>query len=665
MTLPTNLFIDSPEMQDVSMHQLGSDIESWPEEIVQKLKERVPKSAGMSTVVKFMKKDDENGVATGSVVISTSEKSAVVPVIIKDFMLYPLDVFIADSKLLPLTPDYFDGVFSNSNVFDKIEEYPTFGGLGRFEDANLWNAVYPPSLGRYAYASAGYPLLDEISETIDGGVLKEALLKDHPSAVRFHKNGHAELIKKVANLKPVNMNEFRQGVENLLPRSIVMMKKNSPDNYSILSNPYGVYHPGLTPMTREESSRFISTLADCTQDDINDVDQNGEKLLVVPEHDGSPFLAKEEVEHVEPCNEFDHYIVKNKSGVSFEGMVIPKVIDFDQSPVDLKIFIGKTMSTIQPEIYGVRVKNSRFQLEGPAPRVGQTGCFVFQPDKSHALATIPVTIKTVVGSGDYSSQFGCIQLSVHDLMGQPIKLKLTRGMDLKRIAKMGDGEYHLPGQMKWVPMESFDTVSQSAEAHAMKTAGQRLTNQPVTLISTGYQQYSMKGVDKYAHATGWDPTNLEQYKAQFLLTCLGAPQEKIASFFKEAHRAGYAEIHGLKFIPLAEEKVAQAVPLARKLTKIAKDLRADLIKEASYIENSQTVDSLLSLNFVNPENMSKFIGKIPQLKAAVSCLASALIATRLGMQEIPEEAASTSMTRLIEVINGLERLRASQEVGGE
>ena len=48
MSLPTNLFIDSPEMHDVSMHQLSQDIESWPEEVVQKLKEVVPDTSGLN-----------------------------------------------------------------------------------------------------------------------------------------------------------------------------------------------------------------------------------------------------------------------------------------------------------------------------------------------------------------------------------------------------------------------------------------------------------------------------------------------------------------------------------------------------------------------------------------------------------------------------------------
>ena len=191
MTMPTGLFIESPEMSDSSLHRLNQDDNSWAEEIIQKLKERAPKIQGKSTLVKFMKKDPENGVATGSVLITSAEKAVIVPVIIKDFMLFPLDVMIAESKLLPLTPEYLASIFDNNSVFQTLEEYPTFGGLGRFEDANLWNITYPPSLGRYAYASAGYPLLDLISSTIDGSSLKQYLQETPLVAANFYKKGHA------------------------------------------------------------------------------------------------------------------------------------------------------------------------------------------------------------------------------------------------------------------------------------------------------------------------------------------------------------------------------------------------------------------------------------------------------------------------------------------
>lgn len=658
MTVPANLFVEAPEVEDRSLIRLSNDLNQWPEEIIQKLRERAPQSQTHSCMVKFMKKEEESGTATGSVVITTSETAIIIPVIIKDFTMYPLDVMIAKGKILPLTQDYFNEATSKNQVFDRIEEYPSYSGLGRFEEANLWNALYPPSLGRYAYASAGYPLLDELSDSIDGAPLKEWIKENPTYMVGFHKHGHMEVVKKVAHLQPVNMNEFSQGENNLLPRAVKMLRKDGPNKYSLLSSSDKVFTPALDGMNRDSAVKFMSTISSNAEDDMNDVDQNGEKLLSTPAVEDAVFLAQTTKTYVEKADQFGHYVVKNKNGLSIEGVVIPKVIDFNQKLVNLKIFLGKTMSTIQPEIYGVRLQNSRFQPECTPPSVGQTGTFIYQPAKTQSLATIPVTIKTI------TNDVGILKIDAMDLMGRPYHLKVSTDMGLKRIARLGD-HYLLPREMKWIVMEGFGEVTNSPESYAVKTAAQTLTTTPVKLGYNGFERYSLRGINKYAKEARLDHTNLHSSEVKFLLTCLGAGSQKIASSIKMAKTKGLAEIHGLRFIPTRSEKIASARPQAAFLVKAAKEIKRNLIKEASYVDNAQSVDALLSLNFVTPENISKFIGKIPHFKATISNLASALLGSRLGIREIPEEASSVAMAKLIEVVDGLERLRASQEVQGQ
>lgn len=330
--------------------------------------------------------------------------------------------------------------------------------------------------------------------------------------------------------------------------------------------------------------------------------------------------------------------------------------------VPLKLFVGKTMSTMQPEIAGARLSNIAFLMKHQQhiPRIGQTGTFVYQASDKKALATIPVTIESITEMGP------CMDLTVTDMSGVGYRLKLNEGMDLQTIAEVG-GKFLMPKSFKWMPMEGFEQVSNSGFDYVSKTAATKLSATPVKIISTGAGQYAMKGLNKYADAIGWVPDNLHGYQLKFILSSLGATQEKIAKIMKIADKSGQAEVHGLKFLPLKSEKIAQALPKARKLAAVAEKLKCNLVKEASFIkkggpvENTQTVDALLSLNFVNPENVSKFVGKISSFKAAISNLASCLMASRLGMQEIPETATSTAMYRLIDVVNGLEALRATQE----
>jgi len=663
MSLPANLFIDTPEMEDNSLQQLSNDADTWAEDIIQKVKERVPSCKNLNMMVKFQKKDVENGTATGSVAIHSADKAVVIPVIIKDFMMSPLDIMIANGKLVPLTPDYFMSVFSDNKLFDKLEEFPTFGGLGRFEDASLWNAIYPPSLGRYAYASAGYPILNDISSSIDGSTLKEFLNnpKNEKTAARLLTGPHAEVVQKVAHLQPVNMNEFRQGVENLIPRSLVMLKYDGPNKYTLLANADHVYHPSITSsLTRAQVTSMMSTLSDRVEDDINDVDQNGEKMLSLPEGHDAVILAKSDSEIPVDAKEYGHYSVKNKNGVSIEGVVIPKVIDFNMKPVDMKLFVGKTASNYQERVWGVRLQNSRFKPPVSEPRTGQTGCFIYQPDQKHAIVTVPVTIEGLI------EDCGLLIKAV-DMTGAPLRLKMFEasgpGHELQRIAQTGPRQYTLPARMKWLPLDVFDQMTDSAESYAVKQAAETLTDRPVHLIPTGYDMFSIRGVGKYASACGWDPSCLQRYQATFILSSLGCGQEKLAQAYKTASMKGMAELHNLNFKPLSSEKVATARPLAEAMYKVALSLRSNLIKEASYLENSQTVDALLALNFITPTNIAKFISKIPALKSAISNLASCLIASRLGVRDIPEQSASNAIMRLVEVVTGLEKLKAAQTVG--
>lgn len=645
MSVPANLFIDAPEVQDVSMHQLGNQTETWPEQIIQKVKERIPAATNMSMMTKFMKLDHEYGAATGSVIVNSADKAVVVPVIVKDFMLYPLDLMIAKGKLLPLTDTYFKEVFADNGVFSGVEEYPTYGGLGRFEDANLWNATYPPSLGRYAYASAGYPILDAISDTIDGSELKDFIIKNASAAAGYYKSGHAELIKKVAALRPMS-------TEKLIPVGLRMLRYEGPNKYSLLSSNDKVFSPSITPMSKEEASNFVATISDKPEDMINDVQECGERVLTSPMPANDVVLAAPKSEVIGPANYFGRYSVKAKSGVIHKGLVIPNMIDFDQQPVAMKAFLGKSMQTVQEDIYGVMEDKSHDFIEGSAPSVGQTGTFVYQTDGSHGLCTIPVTIKTV------TVDCHCLKLTAYDLMGRGYKLKINPSLKLSRIARLHNGHYLVPREMKWVVMEGFQEVSNSPEDYAVKTAGKKA----VTLVSAGQGRYSVRGVEKYASAMGLDATNLARSDARFILTALGCSQQAFNEAVKTAHVKGHADIYGTRAIPLLSEKVAADRPREAKMKKLASLLKRNLFKEAAFVDSSQTLDAMLSLNFINPDNISKFVGKIPQLKAAISSLASCLLASRLGIREIPEQAASTGMMKILEVVDGLEKLKAASEM---
>lgn len=659
MTIPTGLFIDSPESQEVTNFQLSNDIELWPEEIITHLKERVPDSAGAQMIVKFKNEDSETGTAVGAVIMTTGKKAATVPLVIKEFMLSPLDIFIVAGKVLPLMPDVYKKAFMSNEVFKEIEEYPSQVGQSRFEDGNLWNVTYPPSLGRYAYASENYPILSALEKSINGESFVEQLKMNKSAAAGLYKSGHEEMLNKLASLQTVNENEFSQGVDSLIPRSIFQLRRDGAGSYSLLSNSNEVYAPQITRFqNRFECQQAVSKICDKVEDTMNEVDQNGEKVLHV-EMAASPTLYVEGTKQicVDIANDFGPYIVKKKSGVQVEGYVVPKVIDFEMNVVSgLKLFIGRGMSTLQSEIAGVKLTDTTFKIPFSVPAIGETGCFLYQHGPGKGLSTLPVTVLSIVDRGH-------LQITAHDLSGRKYKLTYDGFADGDIIFKVSDGSYSIPKKMKWVVMTGFDEISSSPIDYAEKTAALSKTTAPVTIIKTGHDNFAMRGADKYAQAMDLDKTNLDGKDLRFILASMGAGTEKLASIIDHANKFGHANIHGLSRPELMSEKVAALQPKIRQMSKIASSFKHDMLKEASYVENAQTVDALLALNFASPENISKFVAKIPSFKAAISNLGSCLLASRIGIREIPEAAAATAMNRLVEVVNGLEALRATNQEG--
>ena len=88
----------------------------------------------------------------------------------------------------------------------------------------------------------------------------------------------------------------------------------------------------------------------------------------------------------------------------------------------------------------------------------------------------------------------------------------------------------------------------------------------------------------------------------------------------------------------------------------ARAFRQDLLKEAAILPDIQTVDSVLSLGYINPENIRLFVGRLPYLEKALNTICELTLFSRLGMSEVPESASARAARALDEVIQGLKGL---------
>ena len=134
------------------------------------------------------------------------------------------------------------------------------------------------------------------------------------------------------------------------------------------------------------------------------------------------------------------------------------------------------------------------------------------------------------------------------------------------------------------------------------------------------------------------------------------PLSAIDDVVKEAEHRALAEIRVRQELPEKTALLLEAVVLEQAFQT---DAAAELFhgKEAAAAIGAQTVDAVLSLNFINPETVDTFVEGLPQLEEASSKLAQLSFATSLGLDGVDSTAVSRAMDSLETVIEGLKSLR--------
>jgi hypothetical protein len=81
-----------------------------------------------------------------------------------------------------------------------------------------------------------------------------------------------------------------------------------------------------------------------------------------------------------------------------------------------------------------------------------------------------------------------------------------------------------------------------------------------------------------------------------------------------------------------------------------------LVKEAASFPDPQTVDTVLSLGFINPENIMTFVSYLPDLEDVQEKLCELLFGVRVGLSNVPQTAVERAVRSTEEVIEGLKIL---------
>lgn len=163
-------------------------------------------------------------------------------------------------------------------------------------------------------------------------------------------------------------------------------------------------------------------------------------------------------------------------------------------------------------------------------------------------------------------------------------------------------------------------------------------------------------------------SSLDAPDARELLTAMGMVDvDEVQAVLDRAHERSGID-RGVKIAGLHEPQIQgfdvvdMPEPTYDEATiKFANDCKpgVDLIKAAAESGHPETLDALLSLEFITPQNLKYFVDNIPDLEEASTRLAALLISVRLGMPHVPEQPVKDALEGLSKTLNKLLILKSA------
>jgi len=662
------IFSTDQTFQQSHHHKLSDNVNEWDEQILGILASVLPVELGVKPSIHWQKVDDSKGYGVGSVVLRSGKDSVGIPVIIKQWHLAPLDTVLSGAHAYPLNSNTISEIFSGGGISEEL--ISRTDGASSF-GAGSNNSTLPPMAGgRYVQSSDDHSILQQIVTSIwsdDADEFRKTAGSEEILA-SSHRNGTYHVFSALSKIAGKDKPKGRPS-----KKSVIQVRKLGRNQYNILGNPEGVYDPVMSTVNRPTMRQFVASVvgpADAEQNAVSRVDHNGEVMLKHPSEKtdekrstdvktrlglhGEVLLFDTKEDQFAPVSakKFGLYKVRDAGGVSSTGFVFPNVVTLDGKPSSIKVFAGRSMSSIKPDIFGMPQPDDEFELPKTRPEPGKMGILVHINDKGQALSTEPfrVIASTVFGESNEVLKIKDFKGNDAAITFSPVAEGITKIKDTKTMPTVSN-IYVVPQKMKFIELFPEKAIATSADEHAKFASGRMSANPLSVMKSNGSYIFKAAGLDAYKSVNGvemdFDALGIED--AKFVLASFGCPLGRIGDVL-DIPQNGTRRVHGLEFPKVASEKGPSL------FDKAVRSLRVNLVKEASALDDADTVDAILSLGFINPENVGKLIKYIPKLKSTVSALSKLLIASRLGMNNIPESSSKTAIREIVKVIDGLKRI---------
>lgn len=488
--------------------------------------------------------------------------------------------------------------------------------------------------GRYKskHASIIPAILTTINET-DFHRLASAIDEPEVKLAFLQNEDASKALAPLGNYKPVSAEKRAAAFMSAVKNDVAQVRRLGPGEYEIKVASHRFWAPRATRLDRGQLVDLVgSKLA-------MDVDTNGSVTMA---EDAQVDAVSPEQDKLAPITDFGLYRVQTGEGRELVGYVFPNLIDSSGESVPLFLFTNGSEYAMQADIAGVRAGEGMAIPEGEPQ--GHGAFFRVLPN-GKAEATVPVTIKGQGPTGGYM---------VEAFDGAPINVTPQPGID--GFAMAGD-TLVVPEDVRWLDLDQaqeVQLVEQPGEPGQKEAMARAIS---VDIRATDPDCFSLSGppVEKLAYA---ETQMLSFDDASFLLAGLGLKPEFAMNKLSEAAFAGKpVTVPTCRAIKTAGERMAQGLERAQhKIASSPVPRVGFLVKEAAMIPDTTSVDAVLSLGFLNEENVFEFLKSLPVLEDAQLRMSELLYASRVGLQDIPDQALERAIRATEKVIEGLKVL---------
>lgn len=658
----------------VASAELEEDATQWPRQVLTELFRVLPEISEYTPDVKFLRVDEEQGYALGVVVVSnetnttlgaeavsgsSSAPKALVLVVVKNGRLCPIDTVMSTSgKMYPLTADRLREVLYRPESFELLSD--------DWSDSSLAQLFAPPGRGNELGASSvtgaqtylGSGVKMAMLEAIADSVLEpdmraftvKASAGSFSSAIARNLALQAALerIDAMETLTEKSAARYEQVLEEMHPAQAVLTRFDDERGVYVVklaNRDFGVLRE--MQFDRGAFMKFAGTALAKQVDTAGAVAlaQPSDRVVVVPH--GNTTLSL-----IERAGHYTAYDAT--TGKPVNGTAIPGLIDGTGARVPLVLFVNAMGATVQDQIAGQHASSSDAQPLPHDPPKGE-GCFVTGQRDYDYIATVPVTVHGST-SDAMARRYNCV-----DLTGDELTIVLQRDAE-DVLAFPARHELVLPWTTTFVstatplPHLLRTGVDRSLERDGKLAASALAGRISVTPSPVAAEALRITYGNLPKLAAAFPAGDYSPIDATYLLCVAGLDVPDATDVLSKVAEHGYCSLS-------AQDLGGYAAIDAKKraaLIKEARTLRCDLLKEAAAIADPMTVDAVLSLDFINAENVRTFISMIPYLEKALNRICELTFASRLGINEIPETAASRAARGLDDTIRGLKGLALRQ-----